>query len=196
MIDERKHGPMENSNIRRGGTDKNIQSSRSTESGAEVHTGRDGVEIGDVTQGKDRGQETNKEEVENLTDYQKFDEINQLVGTSMERGLLSFNNFDIKKKYPKAYNHFVKYLEKKAQYPIVDEYTVIGILFYTPRMIIFSFFDDQEIFINTNGDKDGWDYYISYGENDLFTAEGEESRTRTEFEAVYKAFQLLEEQLK
>ncbi len=118
-----------------------------------------------------------------------------MVEDSLKNGLAAYNGFEIKKLYPKTYEKIAEYMGMKAQMPgLMDEETVIGILLYSPRIVLFDFFDINKIYVNTDINLDMWIYKINKP-NYSHSSKAYSSRLNAEIDGFYEAFKLFEEQL-
>lgn len=160
-------------------------------SGSEI---RSSSTVGE-NQTKRKEEKSTKVQIEDLT-KEDLEEIEVFVTEMNKRHIPSFNSVKLKKKYPKAYKALFDFIEEKGQYQgQLDDATMVGIMAYTSRMITFDFFDSKEIYVCISGDKQGWDYIVSW-KDELYANEGSSTRTLTEITAFDKAFEILENQLK
>lgn len=123
--------------------------------------------------------------------------VEEHVKYSIENGMPAFDGFEVKAKYPKAYEKLREYAAKKANMGTenIDDELIIGVLLYSPRSILYDFFDTSNIFVNIQRGNvtERFEYRI-----DTDTSVGElsdtQSTTRTviEVEAFEKAFEILE----
>lgn len=132
-------------------------------------------------------QEQRKESVETKVEddlrSQGFDlAIEHLLGDD----LLAFNALTLKAKFPKSYKKVVDFMQVKSSLD-TDEDTILGVFLYSPKTVVYNFFDDNELYINVGGWKQDWHYTINGS-----PAEFCSSRTFAEHGAVLKAFELLE----
>lgn len=124
-----------------------------------------------------------RENVEVLNDY---------VREATKKGMLALSGFELEKKYPKAYELFRIYAGVKSNIEPgkpLDRDTCLSVLLYTPRTILWDFFDENKIFINITGSETSWKYTIN---SDSHTYQDVSRRVLAEAEAYEMAFQLLE----
>lgn len=121
--------------------------------------------------------------------------IKLAVEDSLKNNLLAINGLDIKKKYPKGYKALATYMGDKAQIPnMMDEETVLGILLYSPRIVLYDFFDLNEIYTNILGLKQSW--YVNIDSLKIkHTTPTFSSRVEAEVAGFDKAFEILEKDL-
>jgi len=133
-----------------------------------------------------------------LTNEQMERELDAYIKEYLDKGIVAYNAIRIKDKYPKAYRKFVKYIDSVATIPGVaaDDETMIGILLYSPRTIIFNFFDDNTIFVLPKFAKVNrkWYYEIVLPQADAILSGEYDNRTEAEVSGFMKAFEILEKQ--
>lgn len=121
----------------------------------------------------------------------KEDILEEVIVNALEDDLLALNAITIKNRFPKSYNTCKDYMAAKSQFP-PDEETMIGVLLYTPRNLLYDFFDTKDIFVNINHlSKDSWSFHLNFDN----PTKGFAKRALTESAAFYKAFEELEKQL-
>lgn len=98
----------------------------------------------------------------NMTDEEKEEFIERLTSALAESGSLGLNFFKFKRLYPKALAAFEQYCSIKVPAGVVDEDTLVGILLYSARNIIYDFFDSKEIYINILGSDNSWVWNTEY----------------------------------
>lgn len=107
------------------------------------------------------------------------------------KGLPAYNGYKLKKEYPNAWNKLLEYCKIQAEgADNVDDETVIGILLYSPRIVLFDFFDREKIYVNTIAPEMG-----NQWTNTLKSQMSYNTRTLAEVDAFEYAFLLLEEKL-
>lgn len=159
----------------------------------------------DILGGVEMGQESSKENTQvqapksrigEMTDTEKAFALTASVEESNKNGLAAYNGFVLKTQYPRAYNKLVEYMGNKAQIPgMMDDDTVLGILLYSPRIVVFEFFDINEIFVNTKiGIDRKWSYEIDT-KHQIYGSKLYTTRVLAEVEGFHKAFELLEQKL-
>lgn len=115
------------------------------------------------------------------------DLLREVVEQALEDNLLALNAVTIKNKFPKSYNACKDYMIQKSQFP-PDEETMIGVLLYTPRNLLYDFFDQKKLFINIHGSDTRWKYSWEANESsDPFT-----SRVLAEHNGFMEGFERLE----
>lgn len=115
------------------------------------------------------------------------DLLREVVEQALEDNLLAMNAITIKNKFPKSYNACKDYMIVKSQFP-PDEETMIGVLLYTPRNLLYDFFDQKKLFINIHGSDTRWKYSWEANESsDPFT-----SRVFAEHNGFMEGFERLE----
>jgi len=113
--------------------------------------------------------------------------LQEVVDQALKDNLLSLNAITIKNKYPKSYEACKEYMVKKSQFP-PDEETMIGVLLYTPRNLLYDFFDTKKIFVNIHGSDQRWKY--SWEANESSSPYG--SRVYAEYHGFLEGFERLE----
>jgi hypothetical protein len=112
----------------------------------------------------------------------------------IDRNMVAFNGITIRKSYPKSYQLMVEYMMKVSDLGKIDDETAIGILLYSPRTVLFNFFDSNElrVQINYNDSENTWFYTFN---KDNYQAKGYTSRTKAEVDGFDRAFAVLEKRL-
>lgn len=112
--------------------------------------------------------------------------LEDYVNNALKENFLSLSALQIKSAYPKAYKKLFDYVQSKS--PVgLDEETMIATLLYTPRSVLYSFFDEQELFVNTIGKHTSWESIL----NDETSQASFTSRVYAEFDGFHKAFEEL-----
>jgi hypothetical protein len=118
-----------------------------------------------------------------MTDEQKTEVVQQYVDAAVADDLLAFNSLRIKRVYPKAYRDLTDYMVQRAQLPTDDD-TVVGVLLYTPRNVLYEFFDRRNLFLNVGGNNTSWHFNINGEPSKL----GFKSRVAAEYAGFEEAF--------
>lgn len=131
-----------------------------------------------------------------ISDEEKNARLEATIKNSLENGLASYNGVEIKKLYPKTYKILTDYMSDKAGISgMMDEETILGVLLYSPRIVLFDFFDTNKILVNTEAVKDGWHYNVQAQNIQLVSNQAFENRLRAEIPGFMKAFEILEQKL-
>ena len=117
--------------------------------------------------------------------------VAEYVQQAIVEGLVAYDVYAIEKKYPKAYNALLDFIAESANLP-VDIDTVVGIMFYSGRTVVFSFFDKHKIFVNIIGSDNIWTYSF---EPTSRAKTSYKTRVDCEVAAFMEAFAELEKQL-
>lgn len=134
-----------------------------------------------------------KEELVELTEEQMERSIDIYLISAKKEGIVSINAFEYKRSFPKAFQELLKYTAKKSHMSEneLNGDTMIGILLYSPRTVLFDFLDDSDIYLNIHGKKNMWKYNI----DDKPSEDTYVKRAECEMAGYKAAFQKLEEKL-
>jgi hypothetical protein len=120
------------------------------------------------------------------------DEKRQLVAEYVEQaiaeGLVSYDAYAIQKTFPKAFLALTEHINEQAHLP-VDVDSLVGIMLYSGRTVVFDFFDKKKVFVNILGADDKWYYTI---ERLCQSKEDFKDRLHCEIAAFKQAFAELE----
>jgi hypothetical protein len=121
-----------------------------------------------------------------ITEDDKQKQISAYVSMALEEDIIAFNGIELKKKYPKTYKELAEYIAEKAKFPAeeVDEEMPLGILLYSPRSVLFNFFDSKKIFLNVHGSDAYWKWSIDPNES----SNPFKNRSFAEYEGFIQAF--------
>lgn len=134
-------------------------------------------------------QENTKAQVQpqgELTDSEKEEVLANYVKESIAHNVVALNHAKIKRQYPKALKALEAFITERAGQP-VEEDTIVGVLLYSPRSVLYEFFDNKKIFINIAGSETDWHYTINGGYANM----GYASRVLAECDAFEDAFSQL-----
>lgn len=123
--------------------------------------------------------------------------VEEHVNHFINRDLPSFSAFEIKDKYPKAYEKLRQFAGEQASMGTenIDDELLIGVLLYSPRSLLYLFFDNHNVFVNIQRGNvtETFEYRI---DTDVSIGEISETkskkRTPAEVAAFIKAFEILE----
>lgn len=125
------------------------------------------------------------------SEAEKIAMVAEYVKQAIAKGLVAYDVYEIEKKYPKAFLGLQDYIDESANLP-VDKDSLVGIMLYSGRTVVFSFFDRQQIFVNILGYEDKWYYTI---EKLCQSTETYKTRTECEIAAFMQAFAEFENRL-
>lgn len=134
-----------------------------------------------------------------LSQREKY--LEESVADCLSKDFGSINYLDLKKKFPKAIKEYEDYVQSKAISEVgkIDEDMHIGSMLYSPRTIIYQFFDNlgMYIFLEKIPDtKSEWKGTINDNNGVLLcTATGTSNRSTIENQILYGAFGVLESTL-
>lgn len=140
--------------------------------------------------------ESFKKDIKRPSEEELSEILNDYVEEALSQNVLSFNGKTLKKKFPKTWEQLKKYAVKRAGHDQFDnDDSLEGILVYTAAMILYSFFDENGLYMTVQGAKNSWEFLISV--NDELTVNEEEttSRVKAEYAGFLKAFELYENTL-
>ena len=135
--------------------------------------------------------EARKKAINPLSEAEKAVLVSDYTKQAIEGGLVAYDAYAIKKAFPKSFAAFQDYINETAHLP-VDTDTIVGIMLYSGRTVIFDFFDKKKIFVNIIGYENNFYYRI---ENIGQSKETYSNRTNCEVEAFMEAFTILEKQI-
>jgi hypothetical protein len=127
-----------------------------------------------------------------LNEDQMFDTLEKYVAAALEDEIVAFNSIKIKRTWPESYKELVKFMNGKTQMGEMDDETIMGVFMYSPRTVIYNFFDYKKIFVNIFGSDQHWRYTMEANES---SEEIYPNRTLCEVAAYIEAFNRLEKQL-
>jgi len=181
-----------------GNIDAAIQISSSSAEGATSSNAINRAEVvaGDGNSSGDT-EIANQSQVQGISSQITDDEkaLDEYVRISIEKNLVAYNAITLKRLYPRAWGLFLAYCKTKANdMEEMDEETAMGIMLAAPRTVIFDFFDQKDIFTNTeyNGK---WAYNIKTRNILIQTSYEFGVRITAEIAAFQKAFEILEEKI-
>lgn len=131
-------------------------------SGTSEISGEDTLGIGaapDVSSGEISYTATSKEVTQTKAEAEDLGKemaLEMYIKQCIEENIMCFNPITTKKNFPAAYNSCVDYMARKANIPTLEEDTVFGVFLYSPRTILYEFFDEKGIFVNVIGGGDKW----------------------------------------
>ena len=155
-----------------------------------INGNREGLKNGEVSEiGETKEVSKTQVQTKELTDNDKEAAIQEYLSSALKQGIIGFDGYKIKKTYPCAYQLIKEYMEEKSQGEMEDD-IIVGVFLYSPRTILFNFFDDKKFYVNIIGKKGSWYFTI----NDAVVG-GFTSRVECEVEAFHAAFTSLEKTL-
>lgn len=136
-----------------------------------------------------------KKDIKRPSEEELSEILNDYVEEALSQNVLSFNGKTLKKKFPKTWEQLKKYAVKRAGHDQFDnDNSLEGILVYTAVMILYSFFDENGVYINIQGLKGEW-FATIQADTFSHTSSTSASRVRSEHLAFTKAFELYENTL-
>ena len=155
----------------------------------------------DILGGTEVGEESSEENIEiqapksrrrQVTQEDKERLMELTIADAHSQVLAAYDGLKIRKSYPKAYAKLSEYMAVKAHLPgMMDDETILGILLYSPRIVLFDFFDTNKVYVNVLGGETSWWYKV----NGQLEDSGFKGRLEAETTGFYKAFEILEKLL-
>lgn len=159
------------------------------------HEGSDvlgGVEVGEESTEEDIEIQAPKSRRRQVSQEDKERVMELTIADAHRQGLAAYDGLKIKKLYPKAYAKLSEYMTTKAGIlEVMDDETILGILLYSPRIVLFDFFDTNKVYVNVLGGETSWWYKI----NGQLEDSGFKNRLEAETTGFYKAFEIFEKLL-
>ena len=178
-----------------GRVTESIPVSEGSRQGDVPQTSSYGASVGETLVGENQEQESVKVQPKETEEVDRYTQLEIVSQESVKKNLLSFNGLKIKGYYPNAFQKLFDYICEKTDIPdLINEDTTLGILLYSPAIVIFDFFDQNKLFVNICGKEEDWYYSINSTNISIVSAQYK-NRTLTEEAAFNTLFEKLENQL-